>query len=61
MNSRPLQNFSNILLDGLAMMKDPRRRFAYGFTMDGTMARFYFFSRAFVFRSHAFDINTASA
>jgi hypothetical protein len=51
------QNYMKILFDGLAMMKDPCRRFAYGLTLDCTRARFYFFSRAFVFRSHAFDIN----
>jgi hypothetical protein len=45
------------MYDGLALMKDPCRRFAYGFTLDGTMARFYFFSRAFVFTSDPFDIN----
>jgi hypothetical protein len=59
LNSRLLQNFLKILLDGLTMMKDPCRRFAYGFTADGTVARFYFFSRAFVFRSESFDINMA--
>jgi hypothetical protein len=52
-----LQNYNKILFDGLALMKDPCRRFAYGLTLDGTMACFYFFSRAFVFKSRSFDIN----
>jgi hypothetical protein len=42
------------------MMKDPCRRFAFGFTLDGFMARLYFFSRALVLRSKPFNINEAS-
>lgn len=42
------------------MMKDPCRRSAFGFTLDGTQARFYFFSRVIVFSSNHFDINQAS-
>jgi hypothetical protein len=51
------QNYRKILVDGLALMKDPCRRFAHGLTIDGTVARFYYFSRAFVFRSRSFDIH----
>jgi hypothetical protein len=51
------QNHAKILLDGLTLMKDPCRRFAFGFTLEGLRARLYFFSRCVVMVSEQFNIN----
>jgi hypothetical protein len=39
------------------MLRDPCRRFAFGLTIEAHSVRFFFFSRAFMFRTIEFDIN----